>query len=335
MDAEGLEPGVVVSRLAPSPTGGLHVGHARTFLVAWWAARRRGGRVVLRIEDLDGSRTRPGMTEQAVEDLRWLGLDWDEGPDVGGPNGPYVQSERTGFYEAALERLREAERVYPCTCTRAEIARMQTAPHAGEEGPIYPGRCAGRRVGDAARLAAEGRTFAWRFRAGDRIWSWDDGQLGRVSRSAGGDFVVGRSTGEAAYQLAVVVDDAAMGVTEVVRGDDLVTSTPRQLALFEALGWRAPRYRHVPLVLDGQGRRLAKRDQAIKLASLRAWGVDPQRLVGWLAWSLGWAGRVEPSRPWDWVRREVPELVASEPWAVEDEVLGDLRSSTSAGREAV
>lgn len=278
----------LTTRLAPSPTGGLHVGHARTFLIAWLAARSVGGRVILRIEDLDSSRIRPGATEQAMIDLRWIGLNWDEGPDVGGPNSPYIQSERKQSYEAALDRLKAKELVYPCTCTRAEIARAASAPHAAEEGPRYPGTCSHRGVADAKKQAD--RPYCWRFRVPEGTITWDDRVRGRISSdpsAEGGDFVVGRSSGEPAYQLAVVCDDAAMQVNLVIRGDDLIPSTPRQILLFRALEWPAPEYGHVPLVLAEDGRRLAKRDDSIKLGSLREAGLDPGELVAEVARGCG------------------------------------------------
>lgn len=288
----------IAGRLAPSPTGGLHVGHARTFLIAWLAARSAGGRIVLRLEDIDSGRVRPEALTGIVEDLEWLGFDWDE--------GPIRQSERLSLYEEALGRLKQSELVYPCTCTRAEILAAASAPHAGEEGPVYPGTCAGRTSADALALAEQGRTFAWRFRVPSGEIRWDDALRGACAidpAQHGGDFVVGRSGGEPAYQLAVVVDDAAMGITQVVRGDDLLTSTPRQILLFRALGSPAPTFAHIPLTIGPDGRRLAKRDGSIKLASLRAEGIDPRSLIGWLAMSCGWSDRVEPSSPHDWVGR--------------------------------
>lgn len=293
----------VVGRLAPSPTGALHLGHARTFLIAWLAARSGGGRIVLRIEDLDGTRSRPWAVDQAIADLRWLGLNWDEGPDVGGPNGPYLQSQRTGVYQEALETLQRAEQVYPCTCTRADIERAASAPHAGEAGPAYPGTCSARSARDA--LAIGDRPHCWRFRVPDRPVDWDDRFLGRVSLRPHreGDFVVARSNGAFAYQLAVVVDDRAMRVNQVVRGDDLVPSTPRQLLLSEALGWPVPEFAHVPLVVDREGQRLAKRDESIKIGAVRESGGAPRWLVGILARSCGWSDSVEPSWPADWLDR--------------------------------
>jgi glutamyl-tRNA synthetase len=277
----------VVTRLAPSPTGAQHLGNARTYLIAWLAARSRGGRVVLRIEDIDSPRIQAGAAEQACDDLRWLGLDWDE--------GPYVQTQRLPLYESALAQLRRQELVYPCTCSRTDIERAASAPHAEHEGPIYPGTCASRRAGDAAKLA--GRPFAWRFRSAAQGWRFDDLLLGPTAvdpAAHGGDFVVWKSAGTPAYQLAVVVDDAAHGITEVIRGDDLVPSTPRQLQLYAALGLRPPAFAHVPLVVGPDGRRLAKRHGDTRLSTLRAAGVSAQALLGLLAWSCGWLEETAP-----------------------------------------
>jgi glutamyl-tRNA synthetase len=283
-------PESIVGRLAPSPTGGLHVGHARTFLAAWLAARGAGGRVILRVEDLDSTRVRPGMDAAAIEDLQWLGLDWDEGPDSPGQNGPYVQSQRSGHYLQALIRLRLANLVYPCTCTNAQRARMASAPHADELLTDLPCECASRHASDADALMAMGNAISWRFRSRGRIVGWHDLCRGESHRSTG-DFAVARMDQDAkrtfAYQLAVVVDDALMGVTQVVRGDDLVESTPRQIVLYEALGFNAPSFGHIPLVVDEAGRRLAKREQAIKLSSLRQEGIEAHRLVALLLRSLG------------------------------------------------
>src|SRR5262245_56170915 len=283
----------VVGRLAPSPTGAQHVGNARTYLIAWLSARRQGGRVALRVEDVDSPRVKPGAAAEACADLRWLGLDWDD--------GPVVQSERLQAYEAALARLRGLERVYPCTCTRADVERAASAPHLEHEGPAYPGTCSGRRADEAEALGD--RPFCWRFRVPEQSPAFVDLSRGPTHidlRSVGGDFVVWRAPrapggpGAPAYQLAVVVDDAAQGVTEVVRGDDLVPSTPRQLLLYEALGLRPPAFAHVPLVVGPDGRRLAKRHGDTRLGALRRAGVAPEALVGLLAWSCGWIKSVEP-----------------------------------------
>ncbi len=314
----------VVGRLAPSPTGGLHLGHARTFLLAWLAARHAGGRILLRIEDLDTSRVRAEAKAGALTDLRWLGLDWDEGPDVVGPSGPYIQSERLGVYEAALERLKRTELVYPCTCTRAEIERAAAAPHAEDEGPVYPGTCAHRTAADALGLD---RPFAWRFRVPTGEVEWDDWFMGPTvldPSRLGGDFLVGRPQAGPAYQLAVVADDAAMGVNQVIRGDDLVPSTPRQILLYRALGWVVPRFAHVPLAIGPDGRRLAKRDGSIKLATLRESGLDPRKLVGWLAHSCGWTDAIVASTPRDWIGRFDLSTVPKGPWVVEPGTLASL-----------
>ncbi len=310
-------PRTPTGRLAPSPTGGLHLGHARTFLIAWLSARRRGGRVIYRVEDLDPTRSRSESMEGAKVDLLWLGLDWDEGPNVGGPSAPYVQSQRLDAYEASLERLKAADLVYPCTCTRADIARAASAPHPADEGPTYPGTCAHRTPRDADGLGD--RPFAWRFRVLAGPVAWHDRFRGAVELDParlGGDFIVARPGIGPSYQLAVVHDDAAMGVTEVIRGDDLVPSTPRQILLYRALGHEPPEFGHVPLAVGPDGRRLAKRDGSLKLATLREAGVDPARLVGLLARDSGWARGIEPGPPAAWVDRFDLDAVPRTPWVV-------------------
>ncbi len=274
-------------RLAPSPTGAQHLGNARTYLIAYWAARRAGSRLILRIEDVDSPRIKPWATQQAIDDLRWLGIEWDEGPDIGGPNAPYIQTQRLAGYRQALEQLIEANRVFPCTCTRKDIEAAGSAPHFEHESPIYPGLCAGWQPGD--RLPAEG-TYCWRFRASNREIEFDDAMFGQqVCNPARdlGDFPITQKTGDPSYQLAVVVDDAAMGITEVVRGDDLIASTFRQLDLFEALRLDPPAYAHVPLVCGPDGRRLAKRHGDTRLSHFRELGVPPERIVTWAAQSCG------------------------------------------------
>jgi glutamyl-tRNA synthetase len=277
-------------RFAPSPTGPLHLGNARTALLSWLAARAAGGSYIMRVEDLDGPRVRPGMEACILEELRWLGLDWDEGPDVGGPSGPYRQSERRERYAAALAQLRAAGAIYPCFCTRGEIAAAAQAPHGpGDEGPRYPGTC-GALTADEVRARAARRPPAWRLRVAAGEVAFEDGVHGAQRRDVlaeTGDFVVARADGIPAYQLAVVVDDAAMGVEEVVRGDDLLGSTGRQLLLYRALGLTPPRFAHVPLVNGEDGARLAKRHGALSLGELRARGADPRAVVGLLAASAG------------------------------------------------
>jgi glutamyl-tRNA synthetase len=287
------------------------VGNARTYLLAWLSVRARSGRVILRMEDIDSPRVKRGAAEQAIEDLRWLGLDWDEGPDVGGPQQPYVQTERLEFYREALEKLKAAERVYPCTCTRSDVEAAASAPHAGQEGPRYPGTCAGRRVADADELSVNRShlaprddfltrsvrtTMSWRLRTTSDFRRFNDVVAGPQSCKVAdelGDFVVWKGDGTPAYQLAVVVDDHAMGMTEVVRGDDLLPSAFRQLELYEFFGWEAPVFGHVPLVVGPDGRRLAKRHGDTRLSTLREAGVPPERVVGLLAWSCGLIERQE------------------------------------------
>jgi glutamyl-tRNA synthetase len=288
-DARSIAVEQVRGRLAPSPTGAQHVGNARTYLIAWLSARSQNGSLPLRIEDIDSPRVKPGAADLIREDLDWLGLDWD--------GEPVVQSRRLPLYENALRRLQERDQVYPCTCTRSDVSLAASAPHAGQEGPAYPGTCSHRTVADAANLAD--RPLAWRFRVGS-LPAFTDDYRGLVQLdldpAASGDFVVWKSAGSPAYQLAVVVDDADMGVTEVVRGDDLIPSTPRQLLLYEALGLRPPKFVHVPLVVGPDGRRLAKRHGDTRLAVLRQAGVRPEALVGLLAWSCGWIPKPTPVR---------------------------------------
>ena len=272
-----------VTRLAPSPTGALHLGNARTFLVNWLLARQNGWRIVLRIEDLDGPRVRRGADQAAIDDLHWLGLDWNE--------GPIYQSTRADAYAAALQKLADAKLAYPCTCSRKEVESAASAPHAEDGAVIYPSTCRGK-YGSLAQAHAEvGRAPAVRFRLpdGDRaIIEWNDGFRGTQRVDAArqlGDFVVAKADGTAAYQLAVVVDDAAAGVTDVVRGDDLVDSTPRQALLYRALklSGELPRYYHLPLVVGPDGRRLAKRHGDTRLSAYRRDGVPPERLLRLLA----------------------------------------------------
>lgn len=302
-----------IGRLAPSPTGAQHLGNARTYLIAWLAARSRGGRIVLRLEDIDSPRIKPWAVEQTYDDLRWLGLDWDQ--------GPIIQTERIEHYQAALRQLQVKELVYPCTCTRSDIEAAASAPHAEHEGPAYPGTCAGRRVADAETLGD--RPFAWRFRVHDSP-VFDDGFRGPTQidlRQAGGDFVVWKSAGTPAYQLAVVVDDAAQGITEVIRGDDLVASTPRQLLLYAALGLKPPRFTHVPLVVGPDGRRLAKRHGDTRLSSLRTAGVRPEALLGLLAWSCGWLAAVSPITPRELIPVFRLESIPPLPFMLSDDLL--------------
>jgi glutamyl-tRNA synthetase len=268
-------------RFAPSPTGDLHLGSAAAALFCAAAARARGGALILRMEDLDRDRVIPAARAAILGDLRWLGIAWDEGPDVGGPVGPYVQSERLPRYEAALDALARSGHTYLCDCSRAEIARVASAPHAGDEGPRYPGTC--RPHGMRARAFRRPPAVRLAVPEGDagRV-EVDDAVLGlRVEQvsEVTGDFVLRRGDGVFAYQLAVVVDDLAMGVTEVVRGADLAASAPRQALLARLLGGAPPRFAHVPLLLGPDGARLAKRAQGMTLRDQRARGRDSKELA--------------------------------------------------------
>lgn len=280
----------VRGRYAPSPTGALHLGNLRTALLAWLFARAAGGRFVLRVEDLDLPRSRPGAAQAMLADLRWLGLDWDEGPDVGGLLGPYIQSMRQALYVEAIARLRNRGLIYPCYCTRAELAQIASAPQ-GDEGPRYPGICRRLTASERAAREASGRRPALRFIAPEEPIQFEDLLCGTVSESVAatvGDFIVRRSDGIVSYQLTVVVDDALMGITQVVRGADLLTSTARQLALYAALGYLPPlEYAHVPLMTDAEGVRLAKRDAAAGVDALRAAGHAPGQVLASLAASCG------------------------------------------------
>ena len=280
-------------RYAPSPTGRLHLGNARTALLAWLSCRAQGGVFVMRIEDLDAARVLPDGESVLLEDLRWLGLDWDEGPDVGGPFAPYRQSARQARYDEAIAALLASGLAFPCACSRAEVARAASAPHgADDEGPRYPGTC--RRVPAdevTARARAAGRQATVRFAGDGRRISFVDAVHGRVDPMGPAgldDFVLRKADGVAAYQLAVVVDDAAMAIDHVVRGDDLLSSTPRQIALYQALHRPVPTFAHVPLLLDAAtGERLAKRTRPPSLGSLREDGWTAAQVVGRLAASAG------------------------------------------------
>ncbi len=309
--------GAYRGRLAPSPTGYLHLGHARTFWTAQQRADAAGGTLILRNEDLDPSRSRPEFAAAMIEDLRWFGFRWTEGPDCGGPHAPYSQSERREFYRAGFEQLRREGRVYPCYCSRQDVMRALRAPHAGDEEPVYPGTCrpsvqpstnqsaltqvrsevgtprrgvrgevpfwhATGRHGEASLPLGSQRPPSWRFQVSDgEAVEFADGARGPqrfVSGRDFGDFVVWRHDDVPSYQLAVTLDDAAMGITEVVRGEDLLLSTARQILLYRALGLRPPDFFHCLLMTDESGRRLAKREDALSLRALRGQGVTPQSI---------------------------------------------------------
>ncbi|WP_224370161.1 tRNA glutamyl-Q(34) synthetase GluQRS [Hyalangium versicolor] len=269
-------------RFAPSPTGRMHLGNARSALLGWLQARAAGGQFLLRVEDLDRARCRPQYVDDLMRDMEWLGLTWDE--------TPLFQSARDELYREAQAQLERAGLVYPCFCTRAEIARAASAPHGlSDEGPRYPGTCA-RLSSSEISERARTRAPAYRFRAQPGEVHFVDGLQGSYSQDVEtvvGDFVVRRNDGVASYQLAVVVDDAATAITHVLRGDDLLSSTPRQLQLYASLQLRPPEFFHVPLVLGEDGKRLAKREGAFALAELRERDLPPERVLGLLA---AWSG---------------------------------------------
>lgn len=266
-------------RLAPSPTGLLHLGHAQTFWTAQQRAQEAGGALILRNDDLDPGRSRPEFVTAMIEDMKWFGLSWSEGPDIGGAHAPYNQSQRLSLYGAAFERLRAAGHIYACTCSRKDVQNATTAPHEHADELLYPGNCRPEKLSteERARRATWPRDGVnWRFQVPDGERSeFIDGHFGRQHTTFGrdlGDFLVWRKDGLPSYQLACAVDDAAMKITEVVRGADLILSTFRQLLVFRALGLGAPAFYHCPLVTDEHGMRLAKRHDALALRALREGG---------------------------------------------------------------
>ena len=267
-------------RLAPSPTGLLHLGHARTFWIAAQRATEHGGTLILRNEDLDPQRSNAEFVRAMIEDLQWLGIRWKEGPDCGGPYAPYSQSQRREHYLKAWRQLRDGGFIYPCTCSRKDLAQAASAPNDNDDEPIYPGRCRSRT--DATKFAEPGGVN-WRFRVPDgEAVGFTDLHLSRQSFVAGrdfGDFVVWRRDDVPAYQLAVTADDAAMRISEVVRGADLLKSTARQLLLYRAFGWTPPAFYHCELVLDDSGARLAKRHDALSIRHLRESGCTADEVI--------------------------------------------------------
>lgn len=286
-----------VGRFAPSPSGRMHLGNLLCSLLAWLSAKREDGRVVLRIEDLDAARCPRAFAALLEADLSWLGLTWDEGGSAGGPNGPYYQSERAGIYERYYKELEKKGLTYPCFCSRSQL-HAASAPHREDGTPVYPGTCRGLGPGQRAALAQK-RPPAMRLAVPDWTVEFEDGHLGRCCEHLPadcGDFVLRRADGVFAYQLAVVVDDALMGVTQVVRGADLLQSTPRQLCLYRLLGLPEPRFYHLPLLLAPDGRRLSKRDGDVSLEQLQSrWSAA--EIVGKLAFLAGQLDRPEPVMP--------------------------------------
>ncbi len=327
-------PTTCIGRLAPSPTGAQHVGNARTYLLAWLSVRLQGGQLRLRIEDIDSPRVKPWSIAETIEDLHWLGLDWDAMETRSGhaqgtsdakvPAGVWLQTERVSIYEHYLQALLHAGRLYPCYCSRKDIEAAASAPHREDQMLRYPDTCRDR-VGPSeifphrqSGLQNEdksigqddpsARPFAWRFRSQEEVIDFDDLVCGRQSSRPHqdvGDFVIAKSNGHVAYQLAVVVDDHQMGVTEVVRGDDLIPSTFWQLEIYRAFGWTPPKFCHVPLVVGMDGRRLAKRHGDTRLSEIRRRGLGPEKLLGELAFSCGWL-----ESPRSMAAREILDLLA-------------------------
>ncbi len=330
-------------RLAPSPTGHLHLGHARSFLLAWWHARSRGARIVLRLEDLDVERVKPGMIADTRADLEWLGLDWD--------GELWIQSEHAQAFDEAVQQLLARGLAYPCVCTRKEIAEAMSAPHDAPRTPIsastsdpgssglpgsapdpaaeksrYPGTCRGKYATLEEARRATGRDPAVRLIV-------HPGRLDLVDEFAGpfssdvhadvGDFPIARRAGAVAYQLAVVVDDARQGVGEIVRGDDLLSSAARQWLVQQALGLPHPKWWHIPLVTDEHGRRLAKRSDDLSLAKIRAARIDPRQLVTWVARRSGIEAR-EPASARDLAPQFDMARVPREPVRCDGKALAEL-----------
>jgi glutamyl-tRNA synthetase len=306
---------ILRSRLAPSPTGAQHLGNARTFVICWLYTRCHEGELLLRIEDLDTPRTKSWANQQAIDDLKWLGIDWDA-------TAP-LQSLRNSDYQEVLDALKQKQQVYPCTCSRSQIEACSSAPHESYlDGVVYSGQCTDRSAQDSERLDAQGLRYAWRFRMPQSLMTWHDELLGPQSLDAKrllGDFIIARNYGPAAYQLAVTVDDHAQGITLVLRGDDLVYSTYRQLAIYSAMNWPSPSWMHVPLVVGPDGKRLAKRHGDTRLAEFRAQGFKPQQILGSIAQSLSLTNSDAPLSASDLlsIAKESPywwEKIPKDPW---------------------
>jgi glutamyl-tRNA synthetase len=309
-------------RYAPSPTGLLHVGNARTALAAWLSIRSKGGIFIWRLEDLDPPRLLEGASEAAIVDLQWLGVDWDEGPDVGGPYKPYVQSQRHPFYELALQQIADAGRLFPCRLSRTDLLSISSAPHGRPGLPPYPAFLRPEslpRNWYAHFISQQYPDAALRFWVHTEPVVFDDLVFGQISERVDlsvGDFVLKRRDGLYAYQLAVVVDDLSMHVTEVVRGSDLLASTGRQMQLIDILRGDTMIYGHIPIVVDTHGKKLSKRHKSMTLRSLKSAGVKSEQLVGYLAYSLGLIDRLESCQA-----KDLPELfdwsrVPAHEWAL-------------------
>ena len=282
---------MVVGRYAPSPTGPLHYGNLRTALLCWLQVRLADGKFILRIDDLDQPRNKTGSLKNIIADLKWLGIDWDIGPHVKSIKSAYQQSERTPLYNDAFTVLKKAGLIYPCSCSRKDIDLALSAPHTNDNPGIYPGIC---RPRTDRTVSTKTKTnlvdYAWRFTVANQTIEFNDqfyGQFSQRLESEVGDFVIKRKDGLFAYQLATVVDDALMGVTDVLRGSDLIDSTPRQIALFKALGFKPPQFWHVPLMTDSQENRMSKREGSESIHQWREENKSAEQLVGQLASSAG------------------------------------------------
>ena len=309
---------MTTGRYAPSPSGRMHLGNLCCCLLAWLSAKSSGGKVVLRIEDLDAVRCPREFADLLEADLAWLGLAADEGGSKGGPRGPYYQSERSAIYEEYYQKLVRKGLVYPCFCSRSQL-HAASAPHRSDGQVVYAGTCRSLTPAEIAERAKT-RAPAWRVRVPDEVITFEDGHMGHYEENLArdcGDFYLRRADGVFAYQLAVVVDDALMGVNEVVRGSDLLSSTARQLWLYRELGLHAPQFYHLPLLLASDGRRLSKRDGDQSLEHLRA-RYSPEEIIGRLAFACGLQDRPTPATPqdlartFDWARVPKNDIVLPE-----------------------
>lgn len=291
---------LIVGRFAPSPTGFMHLGNVWAALFAWLEVRKHKGVMILRVEDLDPDRSKAHFTERIVSDMEWLGLDWDEGPEMGGAYGPYTQNERREIYASALEYLKEEGLVYPCFCTRKEL-RAASAPHREDGVFIYNGHCKQLNQ-EILKDWLTSKRHAWRIGVPDETIQFEDLNYGQFSQNLQedcGDFVLARGDGVHAYQLAVVIDDALMGVNNVIRGADLIDSSPRQIFLHETFGYKAPTFGHVPLLKGENSDRLSKRHKSLDLGSLREAGWKAEDIIGLLAYKGGLIDRIEPVKAKD------------------------------------
>lgn len=316
---------MVVGRFAPSPTGPLHLGSALAALAAWVSARGAGGRFVYRIEDLDGPRVVAGAAQEQLETLRWLGLDWDEGPDIGGPHAPYRQSERADIYAQALLTLAQAGRLFPCRRSRKDLHELASAPHGRSGLPPYPREWRPTILPPDWLTASD--DCALRFAVQPGVVTFHDRVMGVQNEDVSqevGDFVLKRRDGVFAYQLAVVVDDIEMGINEVVRGADLLDSTARQIQLFDALQGDVPAFAHVPLLVTESGEKLSKRDGAMAIETLSARGARSTEIIGLLAYILGLQPTNLPVSARDLIQPVDWSAIRKEPFVILPGLLPDL-----------